>query len=1199
MRACLSSYLLPFLAPIIPRLCITVFTFAQPFLVDTTVTFVSQESPDTNYGRGLIGAWALAYLGLAVSNSIFMYHSLRFATRVRGGLVGLIYHQAIHHREVDAGEITAVALMGTDVERIFGSMTVFHIVWGSLLDIAVASWLLGLQLSLACLAPILLSLVFIAAIPKISAASNKAQKLWIEKIQQRLRATTTMLGEMKAVKMLGLTRVMESLIQGLRADEINTSKGFRKLLVATLLLSLTPTSLAPIVTFAVYVVISIFWKSETLLPAQAFTSIALISLLTTPLLLFIQLLPVIVQSFACFGRIQEFCNYGGDARANLDERDDSQDQSEQDATDIELAGPGMQKRMSQKLDNVVASFRGESLGWKRDQPVLHNIDVGIRRGAVTVIVGSVGSGKSTFLSAVLGDLVNTDPKNAGKTKHTQHLPMAFCSQTPWLENGTIRQNILGVSPYEEKWYNIVTSSCGLDPDLQALQGGDLTVVGSQGVNLSGGQKQRIALARAVYSRRMVFVLDDVFSGMDAHTSHHVAVSLIGSGGLLRRHRATVIIATHSHKIMSSADTLISMEDGQIKEIGSPLELSQGEGYVRRLGLNLSTDDPVPNPPEEHDRSNLVTQQHITSISEQPNEVRHTDKRRKNGEKAVYKYYLENAGWNVVFLYVGGVVMWLFLAEFSTIWMKWWSESNAANPNQRVGYYLGIYAMFGVLGAVGASVAGWVAFLDVVSNTALNLHSDLLRTTLQATFRFLSKVDSGELLNRFSEDMQLLDMDLPTAMVNASATAVTVVVKVAILAVFSQYLGITLPFLAVMLYFLQRFYLQTSRQVRLLGIEAKAPLYTHFSESVAGSATIRAFQWQSQYQNRNYDHIDTSQRPAYVQFCIQTWLGFVLNVMVAALAVILVSIVVTWHNKFSPGSVGVSLVMVIGFSEELARFIQTWTKMESSVGAVARIRRFVQETETEPTSGKRKVDKNWPRAGAVQFHRVVASYGVDTEAVLKGVSLSIEAGHHVAICGRSGSGKTSLILSLLQMVDVDEGNITVDGVDVSTLLQDELRSAVNVVSQDPFLVPGSIRFNINPSATGADDERITQALQRVGLWQAVQEQGGLDEALDDKAWSAGQKQLLCLARAMVKQSKLLILDEAMSSVDSHTESLMQNIVDTEFHGCTVLAVMHHLKHVDRYDRVALLGDGKLLEFGDPGSLIAGDTKFAELYKANGS
>ncbi|TDZ53945.1 ABC transporter gloK [Colletotrichum trifolii] len=979
MRACLSSYLLPFLAPVIPRLCITVFTFAQPFLVDTTVTFVSQESPDTNYGRGLIGAWALAYLGLAVSNSIFMYHSLRFATRARGGLVGLIYRHAVHHREVDAGEITAVALMGTDVERIFGSMTVFHIVWGSLLDIAVASWLLGLQLSLACLAPILLSLVFIAAIPKVSAASNTAQKLWIEKIQQRLRATTTMLGEMKAVKMLGLTRVMESLIQGLRTDEINTSKGFRKLLVATLLLSLTPTSLAPIVTFAVYVVISIFWKSETLLPAQAFTSIALISLLTTPLLLFIQLLPVIVQSFACFGRIQEFCNYGGDARANLDERDDSQDQSEQDATDIELAGPGMQNRMSQKLDNVVASFRGESLGWKRDQPVLHNIDVGIRRGAVTVIVGS----------------------------------------------------------------------------------------------------------------------------------------------------------------------------------------------------------------------------HITSISEQPKEVRHTDKRRKNGEKAVYKYYLENAGWNVVFLYVGGVVMWLFLAEFSTIWMKWWSESNAANPNQRVGYYLGIYAMFGVLGAVGASVAGWVAFLDVVSNTALNLHSDLLRTTLQATFRILSKVDSGELLNRFSEDMQLLDMDLPTAMVNASATAVTVVVKVAILAVFSQYLGITLPFLAIMLYFLQRFYLQTSRQVRLLGIEAKAPLYTHFSESVAGSATIRAFQWQSQYQNRNYDHIDTSQRPAYVQFCIQTWLAFVLNVMVTALAVILVSIVVTWHNKFSPGSVGVSLVMVIGFSEELARFIQTWTKMESSVGAVARIRRFVQETETEPTSGKRKVNKNWPRAGAVQFHRVVASYGVDTEAVLKGVSLSIDAGHHVAICGRSGSGKTSLILSLLQMVDVDEGKITVDGVDVSTLLQDELRSAVNVVSQDPFLVPGSIRFNINPSATGADDERITQALQRVGLWQAVQEQGGLDEALDDKAWSAGQKQLLCLARAMVKQSKLLILDEAMSSVDSHTESLMQNIVDTEFHGCTVLAVMHRLKHVDRYDRVALLGDGKLLEFGDPGSLIAGDTKFAELYKANGS
>ncbi|KAK2051157.1 P-loop containing nucleoside triphosphate hydrolase protein [Colletotrichum caudatum] len=357
-------------------------------------------------------------------------------------------------------------------------------------------------------------------------------------------------------------------------------------------------------------------------------------------------------------------------------------------------------------------------------------------------------------------------------------------------------------------------------------------------------------------------------------------------------------------------------------------------------------------------------------------------------------------------------------------------------------------------------------------------------------------------------MQLLDMDLPSNMVNYTSTAVSILAKLVILAIFSQYLGITLPFLATVVYFLQRFYLQTSRQIRLLGIEAKAPLYTHFSESVAGDATIRAFGWQA--------------------YCIQTWLTFILNLVVAVLAVVL-------------------------------------------------------------------LPRDWPRDGAVNFSNVIASYGPDAEPVLKRVSFSVQAGDHVAVCGRSGSGKTSLVLSLLQMTDLREGTIGIDGIDVSTLVPSGLRSCINVISQDPFLMPGTIRFNIDPLSAVSDDARITQALDRVGLSRHVQEQGGLGTDMDDKAWSAGQKQLLCMARTMLRRCKLLILDEAMSSVDSETEAVMQDVIDNEFRDCTVLAVMHRLKHVSRYDVVALLGDGKILEIGEPSSLIAGDGRFAELYR----
>ncbi|KAK2036628.1 ABC transporter [Colletotrichum somersetense] len=1198
IKACFKGYLLPFLAPVIPRLCLTVFTFAQPFLINTTVTFVSIENPDANYGRGIIGAWVLVYLGIAISNSVYQYHNLRFTIRLRGGLIALVYQQAVHTRDVDTGDITAVALMGTDVERIFGAMSMFHMMWGSLLDIAVASWLLGLQLSLACLAPIVLVLVFIAAMSKISVASRTAQMLWIEKIQERLRVTTAMLGEMKAVKMLGLTDVMSTTIQRLRTNEINTSKSFRKLLVATLLLSLAPINLAPVVTFAIYVIISVFWKNETLLPAQAFVSITLIGLLATPVVMFIQLLPMVVQSSACFDRIQDFCNYG--PRPATPDRQSStfSSSSSTDVSLLPLTTEGGSKPAGSSQQPHAISFKGNSFGWKKDQAVLHDLNVDIPQDAVTVVIGPVGSGKSSFLSAVLGELIPMSPTAAPANENPLgNGQVAYCAQSPWLENGTVRQNILSVALYDQKWYDAVISACGLEADLQALQKGDYTLVGSKGVNLSGGQKQRIALARAVYSRQKLIVLDDVFSGMDTHTAYHVSNRLFGTNSLLRRQNAAVIIATHSHKIMAVADIIISLGDGRIKELGNPAALVQGQGYTSRLGLNLSSDGVVDEVQESDDSVTPVEQTAIPTNENHQEQKRHIDIRRKNGEKAVYEYYLQNAGWKAVTLYSVSVVMWIFCSEFSTVWVKWWSEANVVEANTNVGYYLGIYAMFCVLGTLGASLAAWFAFLDIITNTALKLHSDLLKTTMAASFRFLTTTDNGEILNRFSEDMQLLDMDLPTNMVNYTSTAMSILAKLVILAIFSQYLGITLAFLATVVYFLQRFYLQTSRQIRLLGIEAKAPLYTHFSESVAGGATIRAFGWQAQYQERNYQLIDLSQKPNYIQSCIQTWLTFVLNLVVAVLAVVLVCVVVIWHDKFSAGSVGVSLVMVIGFSEVLARLIQSWTKLESSVGAVARVRRFVAETETEKTAGKGQLPGDWPRDGAVNFSNVVASYGPDAEPALKRVSFSVEAGDHVAVCGRSGSGKTSLVLSLLQMTDVREGTIWIDGVDVSTLVPSELRSCINVVSQDPFLMPGTIRLNIDPLSAVSDDARITQALDRVGLSRHVQEQGGLGTEMDDKAWSAGQKQLLCMARTMLRQRKLLILDEAMSSVDSETEAVMQDVIDNEFRDCTVLAVMHRLKHVSRYDVVALLGDGEVLEIGEPSSLIAGDGRFAELYRMN--
>ncbi|KAK9416311.1 putative ABC transporter [Seiridium unicorne] len=1189
LKACFHSNLLSFLSGVPPRLCKSVFFFSQPLLINTTVTYVGEAAPDASYGRALIGAWALVFLGIGCSTALSSYQTTRFVTRLKGGLIGLVYQETIRARTVDLGETTAIALMGTDVERIGQNFQMIHEIWASLIEIGVAIWLLEQQVFLACLAPVVVIIVSITATGPIATRAKTAQKAWIEKVQERLRVTSAMLDDMKAVKMLGLSTVMSNIVHGLRKAEVQTSRGYRKLLVWTLLLSNCPMNVAPVATFAVYVIIALYWKSGSLLAAQAFTAIALINLLTTPVLMLIQLMPQLIQCIASFDRIQEYCNY-----ADTDTPDGPNQSGKHNDSSISLQS--LIRNTSEfgtEQQKSVIVVENKSFAWTKSEPsILKDINLRVPKGSMTMIIGAVGSGKTMLLESILGETVS-DTRTAAHAKTT----IAYCSQQPWLENGTIRSNIIGVSQFDPRWYQTVKTTCVLDQDLQTMEMGDRTVVGSKGLSLSGGQRQRIALARAIYSREQIVILDDVFSGMDAHTVDLISRRLLGANGLLRTRGSTVILATHSHKLMTMADTIIALESGKIVETGSPQTLLSMGGYVANLGLAL------PDPEETTDHID-ITRIETTVLETIPSvsliledDEKAPDSRRKNGDWSVYNYYFASSGHMVIILFLIGIAVWVFCSEFPTVWLDWWSEANAVEPNKDVGKYMGVYAFLCLFGVVAVAFSCWVGFINIISNSAFRLHADLLESTMRAPLRFFATTDTGTLTNRFSQDMELIDMNLPIIMVNYVTTGFSTFAKAIILIVFSRYLAVTTPFVIAILYFLQSFYLQTSRQVRLLEIEAKAPLYTHFIESVAGAATIRAFGWQSQHQERNYKFIDQAQRPAYLQYCIQHWLSFVLDMLVTGLAVVLVAIVVTWRDKFSAGNVGVSLVMVVTFSTVLMRLIKMWTMMESSIGAIARVKRFVAETESEEKeSSITEVSADWPAQGNVEFRGLVAAHRPDSEPVIKNVSMAIKPSEHIALCGRSGSGKTSLILALLQMIETQAGQMTIDGVDVSTMPCTALRSHLNVVPQDPFLMPGSIRFNIDPFGR-VPDEEIIQALERVRLWGIIQEKGGLGKEIDSAAWSAGQKQLLCLARAIIRKSKVLVLDEATSSVDSDTESIMQDIIDTVFKDCTVLAVMHRLTYVTRYDRVALLGNGVLEEFDAPTALLGWESKFADLYQSS--
>ncbi|PTB61535.1 P-loop containing nucleoside triphosphate hydrolase protein, partial [Trichoderma citrinoviride] len=477
-----------------------------------------------------------------------------------------------------------------------------------------------------------------------------------------------------------------------------------------------------------------------------------------------------------FERIQQYCNY-----ADVDFKDESYYEPGhvdlRDESEVHLLAPGRPSELLEAPHDNTVSIHSQGLKWSRNGPlILKDLHLDISQETITAITGPVGSGKSSLLNSILGEMIDVSSPGGQQEvgrRYCKHV--AYCSQQPWLENTTIRNNILSSSPYEKKWYDEVVTSCGLDADLKRLHRGDKTNIGSRGLNLSGGQKHRIALARAIYARKPIVLLDDVFSSMDAHTIDVISSRLLSRVGLLRRQRATVILITHHLKLMALADIVIVLKDGTITAKEPPASLIQSD-LVNQLGLQLINNEDAA---ETAEPSKMPTTEEVfgmaadtaTAISEET-DGRHTDIRRKRGELSVYAYYLANAGWWSVIVYGVGVVGWIFCIEFSTVWMKWWSAANAAEPDKDIWIYLGVYASLGILGTLSGCICAWAAFISIISRSAARLHSNLLQATLMAPFYSKSTRDIGEVLNRFSRDMELIDMELPSNMVNYTSSKFT-------------------------------------------------------------------------------------------------------------------------------------------------------------------------------------------------------------------------------------------------------------------------------------------------------------------------------------------------------------------------------------------------------------------------------------------
>uniref|UniRef100_A0A8U7N2J6 ABC-type glutathione-S-conjugate transporter n=1 Tax=Corvus moneduloides TaxID=1196302 RepID=A0A8U7N2J6_CORMO len=1134
--------------------------FVSPQLLKLLIAFVSDE--DSFAWQGYLYAILLFLTALIQSLCLQQHFSLCFqlGINVRASLIAAIYKKVSTRKESTVGE--TVNLMSADAQRFMDMANFVHQLWSSPLQIILSIVFLWGELGPSVLAGIATMVLLIPINAFLVAKAKTIQNLLTLLILQIL-------------KLFAWEPSFEKRVNDIRAHELKNLVNFGYLQSVSIFVSLA--------SFAVYVLVD----ENNILDAQkAFTAISLFNVLRFPMAMLPMVLSSLVQTNVSTARLERYLS-GEDL-----------DTSAIHHNPIELMG---------------------DLAVLLPQPsCLCSVTLDVTPGSLVAVVGAVGSGKSSLVSAMLGEMENI------KGHINIQGSLAYVPQQAWIQNATLKDNILFGSELDEAKYQQVLKACALLPDLELLPAGDQTEIGEKGINLSGGQKQRVSLARAVYSNADIYILDDPLSAVDAHVGKYLFEHVLGPKGLLQK--KTRILVTHSISFLPQVDNIVVLAAGAVSEHGSYSTLLAKKGaFAQFLNLYGNQEEDVP---EENTTgigntvglwqleglcilSRKSTSSRKKAQEEPPKKLKGQQLIEKEAVEtgrvkfSMYLRYLRAVGLCFSFWIVMGYVGQYVAYVGSNLWLSAWTDDaqhyvNQTYPTQQRDLRIGVFGALGVSQGEGGRTAVPTRLICGAMRASRVMHQQLLSNILRVPMSFFDTTPTGRIINRFAKDIFTVDETIPMSFRTWLSCFMAIISTLIMICLATPFFAVVIVPLSVFYYFVLRFYISTSRQLRRLDSVTRSPIYSHFGETVSGLSVIRAYGHQERFLKHNETTMDINQKSVYSWIISNRWLAIRLEFVGSLVVFFSALLAVIAKGTLEGGIVGLSVSSALNVTQTLNWLVRTSSELETNIVAVERVHEYMKVQNEAPWVTKKRPPRGWPSKGEIQFIDYQVRYRPELDLVLQGISCNIGSTEKVGVVGRTGAGKSSLTNCLFRVLEAAGGKITIDEVDIATIGLHDLRKNLTIIPQDPVLFTGTLRMNLDPFDQYSDEE-VWKALELAHLKTYVQ---GLPEGLlhlvseGGENLSVGQRQLVCLARALLRKAKILILDEATAAVDLETDHLIQTTIRREFADCTVLTIAHRLHTIMDSNRVMVLQAGQIVEFDSPEALLMKQGIFSAMAKDAG-